>query len=177
MTEIKADLLCLSQRPEHSEKPKLKKKELSKGKRPRKSETTDESDDPCSQTQGPEPPKKPRTMKKELSKGKRPRKSETTDESDDPCSQTQGPEPPKKPRTMKKEGKQNTPTGSSRRPWSKYEKNAVQRQLGNFIILRKVPGKEECMKALHAEASLQSRSWKDIKNQVYNTIVTLKRRE
>ncbi|TRY65184.1 hypothetical protein DNTS_009422, partial [Danionella cerebrum] len=38
------DRLLEKHRNEHSEKPKLKKKGLSKGKRPRKSETTDESD-------------------------------------------------------------------------------------------------------------------------------------
>ena len=59
-----------------------------------------------------------------------------------------------------------------RRPWSKQEKEAVWRQLGKYITLQRIPGKEECMKALQAE----QRSWTDIKNQVYNTITSQKRK-
>lgn len=67
------------------------------------------------------------------------------------------------------------PKVCNRRPWSAGEKAAVWRQLGQFITLRRVPGKEQCLKALEAEPALRRRSWKDIKNQVYNSIKAQKR--
>ena len=68
------------------------------------------------------------------------------------------------------------PKGVRRRPWSKQEKEAVWRQLGKYITLLRVPGKGECMKALQAECALKRRTWMDIKNQVYNTITSQKRK-
>ncbi|XP_049457050.1 uncharacterized protein LOC125903907 [Epinephelus fuscoguttatus] len=38
-----------------------------------------------------------------------------------------------------------------RRPWSSEEKAAVWRQLGRYITLQRVPGKELCVKAIEAE--------------------------
>ncbi|KAI4830843.1 hypothetical protein KUCAC02_002449 [Chaenocephalus aceratus] len=63
-----------------------------------------------------------------------------------------------------------------RRPWTSKEKAAVRRQLGRFITLQRVPGKEPCVTALEAEPVLCSRSWKDVKNQVYNSITAQKRK-
>lgn len=65
---------------------------------------------------------------------------------------------------------------NERRSWTDVEKKAVWRQLGNFITLMKVPGKDKCIECIDAEPALQSRDWRDIKNQVYNTIVTRKRK-
>ncbi|XP_019216713.1 uncharacterized protein LOC102075503 isoform X2 [Oreochromis niloticus] len=68
------------------------------------------------------------------------------------------------------------PCAKGKRPWSEAEKTAVKRWLGKFVAERKVPKKEHCMKCLEAEKDLANRSWKDVKNFVYNTIVTLNRR-
>nr|XP_024661063.1 uncharacterized protein LOC112436092 isoform X1 [Maylandia zebra] len=68
------------------------------------------------------------------------------------------------------------PRAKVKKPWSEAEKTAVQRRLGKFVAERKVPKKEHCMKCLEAEKDLANRSWKDVKNFVYNTIVTLNRR-
>lgn len=56
------------------------------------------------------------------------------------------------------------PKGVHRRLWSKQEKEAVWRQLGKYITLLRVPGKEECMNALQAERALKRRTWTDVKN-------------
>ncbi|KAL7379509.1 hypothetical protein ABVT39_000549 [Epinephelus coioides] len=64
-----------------------------------------------------------------------------------------------------------------RRPWSSEEKAAVWRQLGRYITLHRVPGKELCVKAIEAEQVLCSRNWKDVKNQVYNSITSQKRKQ
>lgn len=62
-------------------------------------------------------------------------------------------------------------------PWSEVERNAVHKHLGNLMRQRRVPGKEDCMRTIQAETALGGRSWKDVKNFVYNTIVTLNRRD
>ncbi|KAM8857986.1 uncharacterized protein ACB058_009417 [Synchiropus picturatus] len=72
---------------------------------------------------------------------------------------------------------QSPPQKSRHRPWSSQEKEAVWRQLGEFISQLRVPGKEACEKALNAEQVLSRRNWKDIKNQVHNTVTTLKRKQ
>ncbi|XP_044078404.1 uncharacterized protein LOC122888253 [Siniperca chuatsi] len=63
-----------------------------------------------------------------------------------------------------------------KRPWSEAERTAVNKQLGKFMAERRVPGKEDCVKCITQEKSLDQKSWKDVKNFVYNTIVTLNRR-
>ncbi|XP_041823315.1 uncharacterized protein LOC121628352 isoform X2 [Melanotaenia boesemani] len=187
MTEPTADSdeepLCLTQRPEPSETTRTKKKGPSKVKRARMTEPTADSDveESDCQTQRPEPSEMTRTKKKGPSKVKRARMTEPTADSDveESDCQTQRPEP-SETTMMKKKGKTKHLTESEvriRRPWTKTEKAAVQRQLGNFIVLKRVPGKEPCQKALEREPSLQTRTWRDIKNQVYNTITTLKKRQ
>ncbi|KAI7811559.1 hypothetical protein IRJ41_000349 [Triplophysa rosa] len=65
---------------------------------------------------------------------------------------------------------------TERRPWSDGEKKAVWRQLGNYITLAKVPGKEKCLECIEAESALEKRHWMDIKNQVHNTIQSRKKK-
>ncbi|XP_054863262.1 uncharacterized protein LOC111580683 isoform X2 [Amphiprion ocellaris] len=86
---------------------------------------------------------------------------------------------------MKKRGKQNKsveegvlekPVLKVKRPWSDAERSAVHKHLSNFMAERRVPGKEPCLHCLKKESALDGRTWKDIKNFVYNTIVTLNRR-
>lgn len=48
--------------------------------------------------------------------------------------------------------------------------------VGEVYHTLRVPGKEECMKALQAERALKQCTWTDIKNQVYNTITSQKRK-
>ncbi|KAG8005875.1 hypothetical protein GBF38_004886 [Nibea albiflora] len=68
------------------------------------------------------------------------------------------------------------PKQKVRRPWSEAERAAVNRHMSRFTEERRVPGKEDCVRCLMKEKSLKLRSWKDVKNFVYNTIVTLNRR-
>ncbi|KAJ8373777.1 hypothetical protein SKAU_G00043570 [Synaphobranchus kaupii] len=84
---------------------------------------------------------------------------------------------------QKKRGKKNgavkeseAPKVQLKRPWSEAERTAVNKWLGKFMAERRVPGKEDCVKCITQEKSLDQRSWKDVKNFVYNTIVTLNRR-
>lgn len=63
-----------------------------------------------------------------------------------------------------------------KKPWSEGERDAVRKHMGKFITERRVPGKENCMRCVTAEKALAQRSWKDVKNFVYNSIVTLNRR-
>ncbi|KAK2810392.1 hypothetical protein Q5P01_000403 [Channa striata] len=68
------------------------------------------------------------------------------------------------------------PPLQTRRPWSESEKTAVHRHLAMFIVERRLPGKDECLKCVRAERVLHRRTWKNVKNFVYNTINTLNRR-
>ncbi|XP_029985631.1 uncharacterized protein LOC115416058 isoform X4 [Sphaeramia orbicularis] len=75
--------------------------------------------------------------------------------------------------------KQQTPPSKSsvKRPWTEKEKSAVNKHLGRFVEERKVPGKKDCTACIEQERALAQRSWKDVKNFVYNTIVAHKRRD
>ncbi|KAK0154632.1 hypothetical protein N1851_003060 [Merluccius polli] len=64
----------------------------------------------------------------------------------------------------------------ARRGWSEAERTAVHKHLDAFIKQRQIPGKEACMKCINKEKVLGKRTWKDVKNLVYNRIVTLNRR-
>ncbi|XP_028969448.2 uncharacterized protein LOC114828792 [Esox lucius] len=63
------------------------------------------------------------------------------------------------------------------RPWSDAAKAAVRRQMGHFISVMEVPGKQDCEMCLHNEPALQDRTWRDIKNYVYNTVNSIKRKK
>lgn len=69
-----------------------------------------------------------------------------------------------------------SPKVTVRRPWSEAERSAVNKHLGKFMAERRVPGKVQCMQCIEEEKALRQRSWKDVKNFVHNTIVTLNRR-
>ncbi|CAM4686021.1 unnamed protein product [Leuciscus chuanchicus] len=63
-----------------------------------------------------------------------------------------------------------------RKPWSEAERRAVNKHLARFVAEQRVPGKADCMRCLEEEKVLKERSWKDVKNFVYNTIAAVKRR-
>uniref|UniRef100_A0AAZ3PD65 Chromo domain-containing protein n=1 Tax=Oncorhynchus tshawytscha TaxID=74940 RepID=A0AAZ3PD65_ONCTS len=60
--------------------------------------------------------------------------------------------------------------------WGDEAQAAVRRQLGDFTKLMKIPGKKECDACIAAEPVLQGRTWKDVKNYVHNTLMTMCRR-
>ncbi|XP_075967677.1 M-phase phosphoprotein 8 isoform X1 [Anarhichas minor] len=68
------------------------------------------------------------------------------------------------------------PQKRNKRLWSKEEQAAVRRQLGDFCKLVKVPGKKDCDACLAAEPALNSRTWREVKYFVHNTIQSMKRR-
>lgn len=70
-----------------------------------------------------------------------------------------------------------SPKVTIKRPWTDKEKTAVRKRLSAFMDQRRVPGKEDCVQCLKQEKALVERSWKDVKNFVHNTIVTLNRKE
>ncbi|XP_059896821.1 M-phase phosphoprotein 8 isoform X2 [Gadus macrocephalus] len=77
-----------------------------------------------------------------------------------------------------------TPTSSSsqktpkkaKRLWSEAEQTAVRRQLGDIGALTKVPVKKDCDACLAAEPALRSRTWREVKYFVHNTIQSKKKR-
>ncbi|KAK0144745.1 M-phase phosphoprotein 8 [Merluccius polli] len=64
----------------------------------------------------------------------------------------------------------------AKRLWSEAEQSAVRRQLGDICMLTKVPGKKECDACLAAEPALRSRTWREVKYFVHNTIQSKKKR-
>ncbi|XP_024141814.1 M-phase phosphoprotein 8 isoform X2 [Oryzias melastigma] len=64
----------------------------------------------------------------------------------------------------------------SKRLWNEDEQAAVKRQLGDFSKLVKVPGKKDCDACLAAEPALSTRTWREVKYFVHNSIQSLKRR-
>lgn len=63
-----------------------------------------------------------------------------------------------------------------KRGWTEEEQAAVRRQLASSIQEMVVPCKRECDACIDAEPVLQSRTWKDIKNYVHNTLQTIRKR-
>ncbi|XP_058470675.1 M-phase phosphoprotein 8 isoform X2 [Solea solea] len=64
----------------------------------------------------------------------------------------------------------------NKRLWSEEEQAAVRRQFGDFSKLSKVPGKKDCDACLAAEPALSSRTWREVKYFVHNSIQSLKRK-
>ena len=58
----------------------------------------------------------------------------------------------------------------TRLAWSGSEIEAVKRQLNHCILTCTVPKKSDAMKAIASEPSLRKRSWKNVKDYVYNLI-------
>ncbi|XP_026150655.1 M-phase phosphoprotein 8 isoform X2 [Mastacembelus armatus] len=81
---------------------------------------------------------------------------------------------------MSTAGRQVPPTSKpqkrNKRLWSEEEQAAVRRQLGDFCKLVKVPGKKDCDACLAAEPALNSRTWREVKYFVHNSIQSMKRR-
>ncbi|XP_060909495.1 M-phase phosphoprotein 8 isoform X2 [Labrus mixtus] len=77
-------------------------------------------------------------------------------------------------------GKRGTPAVKpqkrNKRLWSEEEQAAVRRQFGDFCKLVKVPGKKDCDACLAAEPALNTRTWREVKYYVHNSIQSLKRR-
>lgn len=64
-----------------------------------------------------------------------------------------------------------------RQKWKTEEQRAVRRHLGNYISIRKVPGKKDCLDCIRSEPeALGSRTWRDVKNYIHNTIMSKKRK-
>ncbi|XP_029916232.1 uncharacterized protein LOC115370202 isoform X2 [Myripristis murdjan] len=122
-------------------------------------------------------PVRPKVLKKTKKTAKKSKRvSEPAQDSDEAAETRTSCAGPSAQRTNKTGTDCLIPTASKRKSWSKAEKSAVWRQLGQYITLRRVPGKEPCLKALKAEPVLKNRNWKDIKNQVYNSITAQKRK-
>ncbi|XP_047225981.1 M-phase phosphoprotein 8 isoform X2 [Girardinichthys multiradiatus] len=68
------------------------------------------------------------------------------------------------------------PQKRNKRLWSEEEQAAVRRQFGDFCQLVKVPGKKECDRCLAVEPALNTRTWREVKYFVHNSIQSLKRR-
>ncbi len=68
------------------------------------------------------------------------------------------------------------PQKRNKRLWSEEEQAAVRRQFGDFCKLVKVPGKKDCDACLAAEPALNSRTWREVKYFVHNSIQSMKRR-
>ncbi|XP_056310878.1 uncharacterized protein LOC130222319 [Danio aesculapii] len=101
--------------------------------------------------------------------------SEVKDQTDRVSSSEQPSPQIKKKRVAK--GKANVVTTTiTKRPWSDEERRAVSKHLSSYIAQRRVSGKAACMNCLTEETALRERTWTDVKNCVYNTIVTLKRK-
>lgn len=54
--------------------------------------------------------------------------------------------------------------------WSKEEIKAIERSLGKFIALHKIPQQYDCLLAIKNGPILKNRSWRKIKFQVANLI-------
>ncbi|XP_028446575.1 M-phase phosphoprotein 8 isoform X1 [Perca flavescens] len=82
--------------------------------------------------------------------------------------------------TMSAAGKGVTPAVKpqkrNKRLWSEEEQAAVRRQFGDFCKLVKVPGKKDCDACLAAEPALNTRTWREVKYFVHNSIQSMKRR-
>ncbi|XP_067230762.1 serine-aspartate repeat-containing protein D-like isoform X2 [Chanodichthys erythropterus] len=92
------------------------------------------------------------------------------------ASQANRPSPKRKKRGNPTTKSKETSRIIMKRTWREEERRAVNKRLGKFMAEHRVPGKLDCVKCLEEEEALKDRTWKDVKNFVHNTIVTLKRR-
>lgn len=56
------------------------------------------------------------------------------------------------------------------------EQAAVRRQFGDLSKLLKVPGKKDCDACLAAEPALNTRTWREVKYFVHNSMQAFKKR-
>ncbi|KAJ8310494.1 hypothetical protein KUTeg_012359 [Tegillarca granosa] len=68
----------------------------------------------------------------------------------------------------KTSGKSSNKVSTKATPWSKEEIRAVERRLGKFLQLKKIPGKKDCEEAKLKETALNNRSWQKIKHYIRN---------
>lgn len=61
---------------------------------------------------------------------------------------------------------------STKKGWKAEEKAAVERQLGKFFTLSRLPGKFECQEAIQKEPALRNRPWSQIKFFIKNCKVS-----
>jgi hypothetical protein len=59
---------------------------------------------------------------------------------------------------------------NKKQPWTNEEANAVKRQLRHCIRMNRIPRKHEAEQALASEPALRKRTWKNIKDIVYNLV-------
>ncbi|XP_058255761.1 uncharacterized protein si:ch211-266o15.1 isoform X2 [Hemibagrus wyckioides] len=64
-----------------------------------------------------------------------------------------------------------------RKNWNQEEQRAVRKHLGNYISINKVPGKKDCLDCIMTEPeALRTRTWRDVKNYIHNTIRSKKKK-
>ena len=57
-----------------------------------------------------------------------------------------------------------------KKAWSSAELASVKKELKQFLVLNRVPGKCEALAAISASSALRGRSWKEVKYCVYNML-------
>lgn len=62
-----------------------------------------------------------------------------------------------------------------KRPWSKEERDAVEKHLLTYILRGKIPGADEIRKCLREENVLNGRNWKNVKDFCRNKIISINR--
>ena len=67
-------------------------------------------------------------------------------------------------------------TAVKRKMWTVEEQAAVQKSLGNFFVLEKLPGKGQIEEARRKEPALLSRNWVQIKSYIKNCKISKLRR-
>lgn len=60
--------------------------------------------------------------------------------------------------------------------WNEEEQAAINRRLGKYLVLQKLPGKHEIEEARHKEPVLLNRNWVQIKSFIKNVKVSKRRR-
>lgn len=64
-----------------------------------------------------------------------------------------------------------------RKMWTDQDKAAIDRRLGKYLLLEKLPGKHEIEEARHKEPVLLNRDWVQIKSFIKNVKVSKRRKQ
>lgn len=59
---------------------------------------------------------------------------------------------------------------TQKKPWNPSEMNSVNKHFSHFIAMSKVPGKNDIENVLKKDKILSKRTWRNVKDQVYNLI-------
>ncbi|XP_065943595.1 uncharacterized protein [Magallana gigas] len=62
---------------------------------------------------------------------------------------------------------------TQKKPWNPSEMNSVNKHFSHFIAMSKVPGKNDIENVLKKDKILSKRTWRNVKDQVYNLIKKL----